>query len=144
MTTSCKPNWKSRPKRLEDDSRYVYFIGSPHVIAYNPDKLQESDLPKTYDELLDPKWDHKVVMRNPLGGNSPAFALRSRYRETFARRMSSYLSSTMYDGKSFIEGAPSSVASGASFCWINPLSVDGASGASAVPSSEGGSASPVP
>ena len=67
------PNWKSRPKRLEDDSRYVYFIGSPHVIAYNPDKLQESDLPKTYDELLDPKWDHKVVMRNPLGGNSPAF-----------------------------------------------------------------------
>jgi iron(III) transport system substrate-binding protein len=67
------PNWKLRPKHLEDDNRYVYFIGSPHVIAYNPEKIQESELPKTYEELLDSKWKDKLVMRNPLAGNSPAF-----------------------------------------------------------------------
>ena len=67
------PNWKQRPRRLEDDKRYVYFIGSPHVIVWNPDKVSEADLPSSYDELLEPKFRSKLVMRNPLAGNSPAF-----------------------------------------------------------------------
>lgn len=67
------PNWSQRPRHLEDDARYVYFIGSPHVIAWNPEKIQESELPRSYEELLDPKFQSKLVMRNPLAGNSPAF-----------------------------------------------------------------------
>ena len=36
-------------------------------------KIAEADLPKTYGELLSPKWKGQLVMRSPLGGNSPAF-----------------------------------------------------------------------
>lgn len=67
------PNWKERPRRLEDDKRYVYFIGSPHVIVWNPDKVSDAEVPSSYEELLDPKFRSKLVMRNPLAGNSPAF-----------------------------------------------------------------------
>jgi iron(III) transport system substrate-binding protein len=67
------PNWKERPRRLEDDKRYVYFIGSPHVIVWNPEKVSESEVPSSYAELLEPRFRSKLVMRNPLAGNSPAF-----------------------------------------------------------------------
>lgn len=70
---SSLPNWKHRPKILEDDKRYVYFLGSPHVIFYDPAKVKEADLPKSLDELTDAKWKGKVALRNPLRGNSGAF-----------------------------------------------------------------------
>jgi iron(III) transport system substrate-binding protein len=35
-------------------------------LAYNTDQVQESDLPKTWDELVNPKWDGKVVV-DPRG-----------------------------------------------------------------------------
>ena len=67
------PNWSRRPKHIEDDSRYVYFLGAPHVLVYNPAKIKEGDLPKNYGELLDPKWKGKISLRSPLRGNSAAF-----------------------------------------------------------------------
>jgi ABC-type Fe3+ transport system substrate-binding protein len=67
------PNWENRPRVLEDDKGYVYFLGAPHVVFWNPAKVKESDLPKSYDELLDPKWKGKVAVRSPLRGNSSAF-----------------------------------------------------------------------
>lgn len=67
------PNWENRPKVLEDDNRYVYFMGSPHVVFYNPAKIKEADLPRTYDELLEPKWKKKVALKSPYAGSSGAF-----------------------------------------------------------------------
>ena len=49
------------------------FLGAPHVIIYDPNKIKEADLPKSYDEILDPKWKGKVAFRDPLRGNSGAF-----------------------------------------------------------------------
>jgi ABC-type Fe3+ transport system substrate-binding protein len=50
-------------------------LGAPHGIVYDPSKVKEEDLPKSYDELLTPKWKGKgkVALRNPLRGNSGAF-----------------------------------------------------------------------
>ena len=67
------PDWAQHAKRIEDDKRYVYFLGAPHVVFYNPAKIKESDLPKSYDEILDPKWKGKLAMRSPLRGNAGAF-----------------------------------------------------------------------
>lgn len=33
-----------------------------HVQAYNTDKVKKADLPKTYEDLLDPKWKGKLAI----------------------------------------------------------------------------------
>jgi len=35
-----------------------------HVLAYNTDKVQPKELPKSYQELLDPKWKGRLLL-NP-------------------------------------------------------------------------------
>jgi len=67
------PNWAKRPRRFHNNERYIFFLGSPHVVAYNPEHIAEADLPASYDELLLPKWRGKVAVRSPLKGNSAAF-----------------------------------------------------------------------
>lgn len=36
------------------------------IIAYNKDKLKAADAPKSWKDLLDPKWKGKIAMPNPL------------------------------------------------------------------------------
>lgn len=67
------PNWPNRDGQLEDDKTYVYFIGAPHVVFYNPKFLKESELPKSFEELTTPKWKGRVALRNPVLGSSGAF-----------------------------------------------------------------------
>ena len=43
---------------------------TPEVIAYNSEALKSGDVPKDWDELLDPKWKGKVLMRDPLGSGT--------------------------------------------------------------------------
>ncbi len=67
------PNWKKRPAHLEDDARYVYFLGAPHVLLYNSRLVPDEWAPRTYAELVEPRWKDKVALRSPLMGNSGAF-----------------------------------------------------------------------
>lgn len=67
------PNWGLREGALEDDKSYVYFIGAPHVVFYNPKHTKEADLPSSLEELTGPKWQGKVTLRNPQSGSSGAF-----------------------------------------------------------------------
>lgn len=53
-----------------------YWTGvriSNMIIAYNSDKVSDADAPKTWEDLLDPKWNGKVAIPNPLLSGS-AFA----------------------------------------------------------------------
>ncbi|HSP48365.1 MAG TPA: extracellular solute-binding protein, partial [Clostridiaceae bacterium] len=43
------------------------------IIAYNSDKVSDADAPKTWEDLLDPKWNGKIAIPNPLLSGS-AFA----------------------------------------------------------------------
>jgi len=43
---------------------WVATFRTPQVILYNPKKISESELPKTWDELLDPKWKGKIAIRD--------------------------------------------------------------------------------
>lgn len=36
------------------------------IIAYNTAKVSAADAPKTWKDLLDPKWQGKIAMPNPL------------------------------------------------------------------------------
>ncbi len=40
-------------------------IETPQVIAYNSDAVSASEAPHDWDDVLDPKWRDKILIRNP-------------------------------------------------------------------------------
>lgn len=63
-----EPSWSaaSRPG-YHDPNHYWYaqFLQVP-AIMYNANIYQRDQVPSTFDELLDPKWKDKIVIREPL------------------------------------------------------------------------------
>lgn len=49
-------------KFRDQNSKWVGITGRSRVIAYNNKKYSQSDLPRTIDELLDPKWAGKIAI----------------------------------------------------------------------------------
>jgi iron(III) transport system substrate-binding protein len=47
-----------------EGSQIVYQI--PIVLAYNTEMLTEDELPETWQDLTDPKWDGKIVFDTPV------------------------------------------------------------------------------
>lgn len=46
----------------DPNSKWVGITGRSRIIAYNNKKYSAADLPKTIDELLDPKWSGKIAI----------------------------------------------------------------------------------
>ncbi|MCY6369131.1 ABC transporter substrate-binding protein [Clostridium ganghwense] len=56
-------------KDVESKDAEGYWTGvriSNMIIAYNTNKVKEEDAPKSFKDLLDPKWKDKIAMPNPL------------------------------------------------------------------------------
>lgn len=43
---------------------------TPEVIMYNSKKLSKGEAPKDWDDLLDPKWKDKIIIRYPLASGT--------------------------------------------------------------------------
>lgn len=43
---------------------------TPEVIAYNSALLQAKEAPQDWDDLLDPKWKGKIILRDPLASGT--------------------------------------------------------------------------
>jgi iron(III) transport system substrate-binding protein len=66
------PTWDSclgRDFRSRDSTWYGTFI-TPDVIAYNSALLTSEDAPKDWDDLLDPRWKGKLVIRSPIASGT--------------------------------------------------------------------------
>ena len=46
----------------DKDGYWVSAYHNASVMAYNTNLLKPADLPKSYDDLLDPKWKGKMLM----------------------------------------------------------------------------------
>lgn len=61
------------PDRVRDkDGMLTAFRHTPLAVLYNTELVKTADLPKSYDDLLDAKWQNKIVMPDPSRHTSTA------------------------------------------------------------------------
>ncbi|HVE78904.1 MAG TPA: extracellular solute-binding protein [Gemmatimonadaceae bacterium] len=66
------PSWASlvAPDARDAQGRWFGTYLTPEVIAYNTEAVSAADAPKDWDDVLDPKWKGKVVIRDPVASGS--------------------------------------------------------------------------
>ena len=67
-----RPSWAAQmPDEAHDpkDLWYGTYL-TPEVIAYNSEMVSAADAPKDWDEVLDPKWKGKIIIRDPIPSGS--------------------------------------------------------------------------
>jgi len=63
-----KPTWAEHIPEIAKDSqdRWYGTFQTPEVIVYNQAAIKEEDIPKDWDDLLDPKWKERLIVRDPV------------------------------------------------------------------------------
>jgi iron(III) transport system substrate-binding protein len=67
-----KPTWADKvPKSSRDnEDRWYGTYQTPEVIVYNSEVVKPEEAPKDWDDVLDPKWRDKILIRNPNPSDS--------------------------------------------------------------------------
>jgi iron(III) transport system substrate-binding protein len=62
------PTWadKVTAEARDPEGRWFGTYMTPEVIAYNTNAVTAADAPKDWDDVVDPKWKGKVLIRNPV------------------------------------------------------------------------------
>ena len=66
------PTWQNAVPvqgRDEQDRWYGTYL-TPEVIAYNTQAVKREDAPKDWDDVLDPKWNGKILIRDPIASGT--------------------------------------------------------------------------
>jgi iron(III) transport system substrate-binding protein len=68
LLEAYSPTWADKvPAEAKDpQGRWFGTYMTPEVIAYNTNAVSAADAPKDWDEVVDPKWKGKVLIRNPV------------------------------------------------------------------------------
>jgi iron(III) transport system substrate-binding protein len=79
------PSWAAQVPAEAHDPRALWYgtYLTPEVIAYNSDVLTPDTAPKDWDDVLDPKWKGKVIIRDPV----PSGSMRAIFGAIIAREM---------------------------------------------------------
>src|SRR5947209_408273 len=72
LLSPYKPTWANQiPADSRDtQDRWYATYATPEVIVYNTDAVRAEDAPHDWDDVLDPKWRDKVLIRNPNPSDS--------------------------------------------------------------------------
>jgi iron(III) transport system substrate-binding protein len=67
LLAEFRPSWADKvPENSRDpQGRWFGTFETPQVIAYNSDVVSAADAPRDWDDVLDPKWRDKILIRNP-------------------------------------------------------------------------------
>jgi iron(III) transport system substrate-binding protein len=67
LLAQFRPSWADKvPATARDQNDYWYgTYETPQVIAYNSEAVSAADAPRDWDDVIDPKWRDKVLIRNP-------------------------------------------------------------------------------
>jgi iron(III) transport system substrate-binding protein len=72
LLASYRPTWADKvPASARDaENRWYGTYETPEVIVYNSDAVGAEAAPRDWDDVLDPKWRDKVLIRNPNPSDS--------------------------------------------------------------------------
>jgi iron(III) transport system substrate-binding protein len=67
-----RPVWADRidPKAIGADDLYFPVYRTPAVIAFNSRAVSRAEAPRDWDEVLEPKWKGKVIIRDPMASGT--------------------------------------------------------------------------
>ncbi|MBI3847378.1 MAG: extracellular solute-binding protein [Planctomycetes bacterium] len=83
LLDSYRPSWADAVPKAARDPHDLWFgqFSLPICIAYNSERLRPEDAPRTFDELLDPRFRGQIVIRYPIESGT----MRSFFSATVAR-----------------------------------------------------------
>jgi iron(III) transport system substrate-binding protein len=72
LLASYRPTWASAVPADAREARDLWYgtYYTPEVIAYNTQAVSAAEAPKDWDDVLDPKWRGKVIIRDPVASGS--------------------------------------------------------------------------
>src|SRR5882672_2867866 len=72
LLTPYRPTWASSVPESSRDANDNWYgtYQTPEVIVYNSDAVKPEEAPKDWDDVLDPKWRDKILIRNPNPSDS--------------------------------------------------------------------------
>jgi len=72
LLSPYRPTWADKVSSTSRDPQDRWFgtYQTPEVIVYNSDAVKPEDAPKDWDDVLDPKWRDKILIRNPNPSDS--------------------------------------------------------------------------
>ena len=67
-----RPGWADAipPESRRADAAYFGLYRTPAVIVYNSAAVPASEAPRDWDDLLDPRWKGKILIRYPLASGT--------------------------------------------------------------------------
>ena len=85
LLDAYRPSWwdKVDPDAHSKDDFWYGTFQTPEVIAYNSKALKREEVPQDWDDLIDPRWRGKFVMRDPLASGT----MRAIYSAAILRKM---------------------------------------------------------
>jgi iron(III) transport system substrate-binding protein len=62
-----RPTWADKVSSQARDPKDLWYgtYETPEVIVYNSEAVRSEDVPRDWDDVLDPKWRDKLLIRNP-------------------------------------------------------------------------------
>ena len=72
LLTPYRPMWAAAVPADSHDPNDLWYgtYLTPEVIGYNSQAVSDSAAPKDWDDVLDPKWKGKVLIRDPIASGS--------------------------------------------------------------------------
>jgi iron(III) transport system substrate-binding protein len=67
-----RPAWADAVPETSRDPENLYFgvYRSMPVLVYNTDAVSDDDAPRDWDDLLDPRWEDEILIRDPLASGT--------------------------------------------------------------------------
>lgn len=67
LLAEFRPSWAKDVEAAarDENNRWFGTYETPQVIAYNSEAVSANDAPRDWDDVINPKWRDKVLIRNP-------------------------------------------------------------------------------